>query len=256
MRARSSSGVSVRSSQSSKSVSRTIVASSATSQPGELEEAVPLRRRRSCGHGSDRAAGRPPRPHSLVNVLSQITTRSRATRAISLTAASASGKWCAAMRQATTSKLESANGRWSAGAIDVRLHPRRSVDGHDLGAGLAQPPRDVAAARRDVEHGHARARLAPLDDEVEIVAGRVRRALAVRLARGRSRRRSFAASSTARRAPSSIVASGWMFSRPASARIAGPPPRSSRRAGRRSDSAPCRAGRAPRGSRARPRRSA
>ena len=37
----------------------------------------------------------------------------------------------------------------------VGLHPRRRVDGHDRRAGLAQLPRDVAAAGRDVEDGHA-----------------------------------------------------------------------------------------------------
>src|SRR5262249_32719938 len=94
----------------------------------------------------------------------------------------------------------------------------------------------------DVEHRHARTGLAPGDDEVEVVARGVRDALAVRLrafapevsrfAAGRAGdsalcrlRRAYAghaASSTARRAPSSMVGSGWLFSRRASARICRP----------------------------------
>ena len=72
--------------------------------------------------------------------------------------------------------------------------------------------------------------------------------------RARSKSRSLA-SSTARRAPSSIVASGWMFSRRRPRGSAALRQRSSRRAGRRSDTL-ISSGRAPRGSRARPRRSA
>ena len=142
----------------------------------------------------------------------------------------------------------------------------RSTSGCMPGAGstvttfaprLAQPPRDVAAAGRDVEHVHARGRLAPLDDEVEVVAGRVRRAR-----RGTRSARSL--QSVASSPPAPRPAARRRASSPrdgCSARrrrrgSAGPPRRSCRRAGRRSGTSTCRAGRAPRGSRARPRRSA
>src|SRR5581483_8099652 len=102
-------------------------------------------------------------------------------------------------------------------------HSRRGIHGDDGAAGLAQAPRDVAAPGRDVEDGDAGPGLAPGDDEVEVVAGRVDRALAVGLrAIAPDVGHAAPASSTARRAPSSIVASGWMFSRPASARILRP----------------------------------
>src|SRR6266849_2509483 len=80
---------------------------------------------------------------------------------------------------------------------------------------------DVAAPGRDVEHRDAVARLAPLDDEVEIVADRVDRALPVQLG-AVAPHVAHRASSTAFFAPSSIVASGWMFGLPASARILRP----------------------------------
>src|SRR5919204_617503 len=55
-------------------------------------------------------------------------------------------------------------------ADDVRPHPGRRVDGHDLAPGLAQPPRDVPAPGRDVERLDALCRLAPFHDEVEVHA--------------------------------------------------------------------------------------
>ena len=76
------------------------------------------------------------------------------------------------------------------GAEDVRLHARRGIGGHDLGALLAQPARDVAAAGRDVEHLHALVRVAHLDDDVEVGVRRVRRRLAVRSSLSSSTRRS------------------------------------------------------------------
>src|SRR5205823_8101973 len=103
----------------------------------------------------------------------------------------------------------------------VGLHAGGRVDGNDVRTRLAQPTRDVAAAGGDVEHVHAGAWPAPRHDEVEVVAGGVRGALAVGPSTFVPEVR-HAASSTARRAPSSIVASGWMFSRPASARICRP----------------------------------
>src|SRR5919201_317795 len=51
---------------------------------------------------------------SLRRRLSMTRTSPRATRAISPTAASTSSKWCAATRQATTSKLASVKGKSSA----------------------------------------------------------------------------------------------------------------------------------------------
>ena len=89
----------------------------------------------------------------------------------------------------------------------VGLHAGRGIDGDDGGSTLAQPPCDVPAARRDVERRDTRRRLAPLDHEVEICAFRVRRALAVVVGAVAPEVHHFA-SSTARRAPSSIVASG------------------------------------------------
>jgi hypothetical protein len=65
---------------------------------------------------------------------------------------------------------------------DVGPHPRGRVDrDHRLAAGLLQPPRDVAAARGDVERLHARPGLTPLDHEVEVRAFTVRRAVPKRL---------------------------------------------------------------------------
>ena len=92
---------------------------------------------------------------------------------------------------------------------DVGAHPGRRVDGHDLAALLAQPACDVAAPRRDVERLDALAGLAPLDEEVEVRARAVRLARPERFGAGRPDvAHAASASSTARRAPSSIVASG------------------------------------------------
>ncbi len=63
----------------------------------------------------------------------------------------------------------------------VGLHARRGVDRDDRAPLLAQPPRDVAAAGRDVQHGHTGAGLAQLDHHIEIRALTVRRRLAERL---------------------------------------------------------------------------
>src|SRR5206468_3842075 len=104
---------------------------------------------------------------------------------------------------------------------DVRLHPRRRVDRHHLAARLAEPPGHVAAPGRDVEHLHALLRLAPLDDEVEVLARAVWLARAESLGTGRPDV-AHAASSTARRAASSIVGSTWRFSAPASVKICRP----------------------------------
>ena len=90
------------------------------------------------------------------------------------------------------------------GAADhVRLHPGRGIGADDLEAGVAQPPRDVAAAGGDVERGLAA--LGPADDQVEILALALLGRVPVGLGAGRSSRS--CASSTALRAPSSIVAS-------------------------------------------------
>jgi hypothetical protein len=89
---------------------------------------------------------------------------------------------------------------------DVRLHAGGRVRANHLKAGLAEPTRDVAAARRDVE-GAPPGRLGrPLDDQVEVFARAVR--LAVAIERGAlAPDLAHAASSTARRAASSIVGS-------------------------------------------------
>ena len=132
------------------------------------------------------------------------------TRAISRTAARTSSKWCARSRQATTSKLRVGERQVLGAADDVGLHARRRIERDDLDPRLAQPPRDVPAARRDVERG-PRARR-PLDEQVEIGALAVRLGLvAVQLARARYQTSRHAASSTARRAASSIVGSTWRF---------------------------------------------
>ena len=64
-------------------------------------------------------------------------------------------------------------------ADDVRLHAGRGVAADHLKPRFAQAPRDVAAAGRHVDRGRAARR--PFDDQVEIGAGVVRRALAVQL---------------------------------------------------------------------------
>ena len=75
-------------------------------------------------------------------------------------------------------------------ADDVGAHARRRVAGGDGAARRGQPPADVPAARRDIERGHARAGLAPLDEGVEVVA------LAMCGARGYASARSSQASLT------------------------------------------------------------
>ena len=60
-------------------------------------------------------------------------------------------KWCGAIRETTRSKAPSANGRSLGAADHVGLHPGRGIGADDLEPGLAQPPRDVPAAGRDVE---------------------------------------------------------------------------------------------------------
>src|SRR5438552_12682346 len=121
--------------------------------------------------------------------------------------------------------VEAGVGEWEVvGRGDhVRLHPGRGVHGYDMGAELSEAPRNMTAPTRDVEHGHAGTGLAPRDDQVEVLPRSVRRARPVGLRPVVPEvSHAAAASSTARRAPSSIVASGWMFSRPASARICRP----------------------------------
>ena len=152
--------------------------------------------------------------------MSSITTSRLLTRSSSATAARMSSKWCGAIRVTTTSKAPSSNGMCSAGRQHVRPHPRRWVERDHLGPELAQPPRDVAAAGRDVECLDALGGLAPLDHEVEVGALAMARALAVRL--GALRPGAHAASSTARLAASSIVASTCRFGGAASARISRP----------------------------------
>ena len=53
--------------------------------------------------------------------------------------------------------------------------PGAGIAGDDLRAGRAQAARDVPSAGRDVECGHPLARLAELDDDVEIGVRRMRR---------------------------------------------------------------------------------
>src|SRR5215211_159036 len=101
---------------------------------------------------------------------------------------------------------------------DVRSHPRRRVDGDDAATLGAQAPRNVAAARRDVERLHAAAGLAHVDQRVEIVAGHVRPRRAVALGALRPDVR-HPASCTARLAASSIVGSTCRLSDALSARM-------------------------------------
>ncbi len=61
-------------------------------------------------------------------------------------------------------------------ADHVRPHPGCGVAGHDLAAGFAQAPGDVAAAGRDVENGPPGR---PLCKQLEIAPLPVRLALAV-----------------------------------------------------------------------------
>jgi hypothetical protein len=64
---------------------------------------------------------------------------------------------------------------------NIGPHARRRVERDDLGARLAQPPRDMAAAGGDVEGLHALLGLAPLDEQVEVGPLAVSRALAISL---------------------------------------------------------------------------
>ena len=93
-------------------------------------------------------------------------------------------------------------------ADDVRLHPRRCVAAHDLEPCFPEPPRDVPAAGRDVERRARPGR--PLDDQVEILALAMRIAVAIG-ARSLVPHVLHPASSTTRRAASSIVSSTWTF---------------------------------------------
>ena len=72
-------------------------------------------------------------------------------------------------------RTPSANGRVLGRAHDVRLHAGGRVAGRHDAAELAQAARHVAAAGGHVQRRHARPRLAPGDDLVEVVALRVRR---------------------------------------------------------------------------------
>ena len=81
-----------------------------------------------------------------------------------------------------------------------------AIDFEQLAALLTEAPRDVTAARRDVERLDALLRLAHRDDGFEIVALHMCRGRAIRLGAG-APEVAHAASSTARRAASSIVGS-------------------------------------------------
>src|SRR5205814_771643 len=80
-------------------------------------------------------------------------------------------------------RVEAGVGEWQilCARRRVGLHAGRGIDGDDRRARFPQPARDMAAARRDVEDGDARPRLAPLDDQVEILARRVDRALPIQV---------------------------------------------------------------------------
>src|SRR6185437_13425003 len=98
---------------------------------------------------------------------------------------------------------------------NVCAHPRRGIERRNREAVLAKTPGDVPAAGRHVER---RLALRPRDEQVEVAAFAVRVALDVRLgALGPDV--AHAASSTARRAASSIVASVCRLGGAASARI-------------------------------------
>ena len=66
------------------------------------------------------------------------------------------------------------------GRHDVGLHPRGRIDRDDGAAGLAQAAGYVAAARRDVEHLHIRRGLTPFDEQIEVGALAMGRALMAR----------------------------------------------------------------------------
>ena len=67
------------------------------------------------------------------------------------------------------------------GRHHVGAHPGRRIERHDLGTLFAQTTRDMTATGGDVEHLHARVRVAELDERVQVVAGRVRDRGAVQL---------------------------------------------------------------------------
>ena len=121
-------------------------------------------------------------------------------------------------RHATTSKLESANGISSARLTTRRLHPRRRIDRHDLEARLpagsrATFPPPVATSRAVCPSAHSAKSSRSRPSRCASLSGTPRPA---------PTRRQSCASSTARVAASSIVASTWMLSRPASSRICRP----------------------------------
>ena len=100
-------------------------------------------------------------------------------------------------------------GMCSAGARTSGAMPGAGSSVDDLEAGLAQPPRHVAAAGRDVERGVAPSR--PRDEQLEVVALAL-----LRPRRGTRSARSLQTSvmppaPPRARAPSSIVASAWRF---------------------------------------------
>ena len=143
------------------------------------------------------------------NVLSTTITVRDATRAISRTAARTSAKWCA--REPRDHEVE-------APVLERQLlraarrrpapSPAPGRPSSTVEPGLAQPPRDVPAARRDVER-RLRGRR-PLDDQIEVRPLAMRGALAVGLGALGPDVGHFA-SSTARFAASSIVGSTWRF---------------------------------------------
>src|SRR5581483_4658238 len=114
------------------------------------------------------------------------------------------------VRHARGDDVEAALGeRQMLGARDhVGEHPRRGVGRHDLDALLPEPPRDVAATGGDVERGSRAA--GPFDEQVEVRALLVRRALSVELGALAPDVAHFA-SSTDLRAASSIVGSTKRF---------------------------------------------
>ena len=114
------------------------------------------RPRCSCVRATDRGASRPPRPSSPMFSGVDEQHPVAATRAISATAAPGSSKWCAAVRQATTSKLAVREGERLGAADHVGAHARRGIAGDDLEPCLPQPPGHVpaAGARRRARSRH------------------------------------------------------------------------------------------------------
>src|SRR2546427_5686453 len=103
------------------------------------------------------------------------------------------------------------------GRDHIGQHAGRGIDRDHRAAFLAQAAGDVAAAGGDVEHLHVRAGLAPFDEQVEVGALAVGRALTERVGPLRPQVGHAAASSTARCAASNIVGSTWRFEGAASA---------------------------------------